>query len=80
MKYEDFHTYLQGGTIQSYTIKSSSGLTISNDAINNERIDYRITAVSASELQLVTIVITTTAGRIETRVINFNVRTAENIT
>jgi len=77
--YEDFHTYLEGDSIQSYTIESTSGLTVSNDVISGERINYRITAISLSEssTQRVTIIITTNTGRIETRVINFNVRSPD---
>lgn len=75
--YEDFHTYLSGETIASYTIDSTTGLTVSNDAINGERIDYRVTVVNSTgehgNLQAVTIVMTTNTGRITTRDIEYRV-------
>jgi len=77
--YEDFHTFLNGESIQSYTTDLSNGLAISNDVISGERINYRIEAVNASESnsQRLTITITTDTGRVETRVINFDIREAK---
>jgi len=74
---EHFDSYLLTDDIQSFTIEADTGLIVVSSAINNADIDYRIRAdgsndgESSNSLQQVKIVMTTTAGRIETRIINF---------
>jgi len=74
---ESFVAYLDSGeTISSYTIEAEDGLTISADANATPLITYTIQADGLSDggnvglLQL-KIVVTTSASRIETRIINF---------
>jgi hypothetical protein len=75
---ESFSAYLDAGeTIASYTIIADIGLTISNDSNTDELVIYTITATGRSDgsqigLLQVKIVVTTSAGRIETRIINFS--------
>ena len=74
---EHFDAYLnEGETIASYTIDSDNGLTISNDTLSSPDVSYRVTATGNNENQSdsllqVEIVATTSDGRIETRIINF---------
>lgn len=75
---EPFAAYLiTSEDIASYTIEADDGLTIVSDSLTSPVIDYRIEATgvaapdSSSGLQQVKIVMTTTAGRIATRIINF---------
>jgi hypothetical protein len=83
---ESFSDYLKSGEIiSSYTIEADTGLTISGDTISTstKEIDYTVTATgtsddTASEAFLrVKIVVTTSASRIVTRVINFKLLTVE---
>jgi hypothetical protein len=74
---ESFASYLlDGETISSYTIDSDTGLTITADANADPDITYTIRADGSSPtggdafLQ-VKIVVTTSGGRKETRIINF---------
>ena len=67
---EPFIAYLEGETISSYTISTSSGLSISNDTNLSDTLTYRVTAtqgVSVQTKQTITIVITTSTGRVHTR-------------
>lgn len=74
---ESFAAYLlDGETISSYTIDSDTGLTITADANADPDITYTIRADGSSSsggdpLLEVKIVITTSGGRKETRIINF---------
>lgn len=74
---ESFAAYLDSGeTIASYTITAETGLTISTSANATPLITYTIQADGLSSegnvgLLKVKIVATTSAGRIETRIINF---------
>ena len=74
---ESFAAYLDSGeTISSYTITAETGLTISTSANATPLITYTIQADGLSSegdvgLLRVKIVVTTSAGRIETRIINF---------
>ena len=74
---EHFDSYLLEDDIQSFTITSDTGLNIISSSINEADIDYRVEALGSSDgesadgLQQIKIVMTTTAGRIETRIINF---------
>lgn len=75
---ESFVAYLDyGETISSYTITADTGLTISASVNATPFITYTITAdglssVSNVGLLQVKIVVTTSAGRIQTRIINFS--------
>lgn len=75
---EHFDAYLDSGeTIASYTITADPGLGIQSDSNNTPDINYRIkaTAPSADNAtfgQLLTIVVTTSTGRVETRQTIFN--------
>jgi len=75
---ESFVAYLDTGeTISSYTIEADTGLTISTDSNATPFIAYTITATGKSDgsgigLLQVKIVVTTSASRIETRIINFS--------
>ena len=67
---EPFVAYLEGETIASYTISASSGLSISNDTNLGDTLTYRVTAASGTgvqTLQAITVVITTSTGRVYTR-------------
>lgn len=67
---EPFIAYLEGETIASYTISTSAGLTISNDTNLGDTLTYRVTAASGSSVQTkqtITVVITTSTGRITTK-------------
>lgn len=59
--------------IARYTIEASDNLTIVSHSLASPVINYRIEATGASGLQQVKIVMTTTAGRIDTRVFFFSI-------
>lgn len=75
---ESFVAYLDAAeTIASFTIEADDGLTITASANASPLITYTLKAVGLSSggliaLVQVKIVITTSAGRIETRIINFS--------
>lgn len=67
---EPFSAYRLNEFIASYTIDSSSGLTISNDVNGIDKITYRVTATGGGNSdsdQTVVITVTTSTGRITTR-------------
>lgn len=71
---EHFDSYLvTPETIASYTISADSGLTILSDSNVTPDINYRIRAdgTDTTEFYQVKIIVTTSTGRIETRIINF---------
>lgn len=70
---EHFESYLNGAeVISSYTIEADDGLTIVSDSLTSPDINYRIKADGGITAFLqVKIVATTDTGRIETRIINF---------
>lgn len=73
---ESFEGYLAGETIASFTITESDGLTIQSSSNNDNIVSYRVKAEdvsSSGSAQSVTIVVTTSTGRITTRVIEFEV-------
>lgn len=71
---ESFESWLADGeALSSFATTVSSRLTLNSSAINGDSIDLNVTANSASELETITIVVTSDAGRIITRVINFNI-------
>lgn len=76
---EHFDSYLNTGeTVSSFTISADTGLTIVSSSLTTPDVNYRIKAIGTSTpandpwLKL-TIVATTSTGRIETRVKNFQV-------
>lgn len=74
---ESFHAYLIGETIASFTIKATNGLTLQSSSSNDETVSYRILAVDSATsgtFQQVTIIVTTSAGRIESRLIDFEIK------
>ena len=83
---ESFVAYLDTGeTISSYAITADTGLTISTDANATPFITYTIQANGLSGgdpvgLLQVKIVVTTSAGRLETRIINFQLLESDVIT
>lgn len=71
---EHFDSYLNDSeTISSYSIVADTGLTILSDAQVDADINYQVRADSAnnSSVKQITIIITTSAGRIQTRVTLF---------
>jgi hypothetical protein len=80
---EHFDAYLRDGeTVSSYTIEADTGLTIVSSSLTSPDIDYQIQAdgtssETSSEFLQVKIVATTSLGRQETRIINFDLKQAE---
>jgi hypothetical protein len=80
---EDFSAWLKDGeTISSYTITANTGLTIVSDSNTDTAVSYQVQAdgtdgESSDELLKVKIVVTSSAGRKETRIINFKLNSAE---
>jgi hypothetical protein len=74
---ESYVEYLRSGeTIQSYVITADPGLTLLSDSDNGTVITYEVQAINqqtSGQWQQVKIVVTTTDGRVQTRLINFNV-------
>jgi len=69
---ENFGAYLNAGEIvSSYTIEADSGLTINSDSNTDTTVVYQITAPDNAGFYKVKIVVTTSDGRKETRIINF---------
>lgn len=83
---EHFDSYLNSGEdIDSYTIDSDPALMLVSDSNDTPDISYRIqadepTSATSSDGQFVTITITTTSGRVNTRQIFFElVQRANNV-
>lgn len=75
---ESFSSWLvDGESILSYVISSTSKITLSADSISGDDIIYTIEAVAPSQLETVQIVVTSDAGRVITRVVNFVVSNPE---
>ena len=74
---ESWATYLENGEdVASFTISADAGLTIVSSSLSTPSVNYRINAVGVNPerpilLPQVTIVVTTTDGRIDTRIIQF---------
>jgi len=69
--FDDFVIDLE--TIASYTIEATTGLTIVSDSLTTPDVSYQISATGTTEgLEQVKIVATTSTGRVETRLINFD--------
>ncbi|MBL4800224.1 MAG: hypothetical protein JKY50_22740 [Oleispira sp.] len=84
---EDYTSYLIGDeTIVSTLFKVDVGLNLITDAIVDQRVLYTIQALSPTASgvwQVVRIILTTSTGRVTTRLINFDVRipgTLEGVT
>jgi hypothetical protein len=81
--YEDFSAYLKDGeAISSFTITADAGLTLQASANEDPRITYRVEAVSNAtqgNYQQVKIVITTDDGRVNTRLIDFDVQSSDTV-
>jgi len=76
-----FHGYLKGELIQSFTIASSTGIEIISSSISStvEVINYRVKGLRPREShQHVIITIETDSGRIEQRIINFEIKTGDD--
>jgi hypothetical protein len=82
---EHFDAYLrEGETVSSYTIEADSGLTIVSSSLTSPDVDYQIKAVGVndttqSQFNQVKIVATTSLGRQETRIINFEIQQPPDI-
>ena len=82
---EHFDAYLNASEdISSYTIEADTGLTITADANDTPDITYTVRADGGSDgnsegLLQVKIVVTTSDGRIETRIINFELQKSDVI-
>lgn len=81
---ESFQDYLQlNQTITSYTITPDPRLRLISDSEGDGIISYRVQGLSAGstqpEFQQIKIEITTSSGRVETRLVNFQVNTAQTI-
>lgn len=73
---ESFDAWLAGNTIDTYTIEADPLLTIDSSAISGNLIDYTITASTAKSggpWQYVKITVTDSAGRVDIRIVNFEV-------
>lgn len=76
---EHFESYLnEGETIASYDIVADPALTLVSDSNDDSNVNYRIqagqpTGDNQTLSQLVTIIVTTTDGRVETRQILFEI-------
>ena len=80
---EHFDSILAAGEdIASYTIEATSGLSIESDSLETPDVLYRIKGLDGSEdyaeYQQVKIVITTTDGRVLTRVVDFNLEVVDD--
>lgn len=82
--FEDFNSYLSDSEyIYTFTIESNNGLTVNSSSKNSDEtgIDYQIKADGLSDetssVLRVKISVTTTDSRIETRIIDFKLITAE---
>lgn len=69
----DFSRYLlEGATIDSYTIESTSGIEIITDVQDVDVINLEVKGIQAG-YQTATITVTTSTGRVNPELINFNV-------
>ncbi len=80
---ESWQAYLNlNEVIDSYTIEADDGLTLISDSLSSPFIQYRIQADSqqtSGEWQQVKITITTDTGRVNTRLVNFEVQPSNTI-
>jgi hypothetical protein len=80
---DDYTEYLrEAETISSFVIAADTGLLINSSSLTSPIIDYRVTGVStqtSGNWQQVKIEVTTSLGRVNTRLINFNVVKAQTV-
>lgn len=80
---EDFTAYLnQNEVIDSFTIEADPGLSLLSSSQNGNIIEYRVRAENqerSGEWQQVKIVVTTDTGRVNTRLINFDVEQSNTV-
>lgn len=80
---EDYTSFLRDGeTVSAYTIEADEGLSIQSDSLSSPVISYRVKGISAQtsgNWQQVKIQITTSLGRVNTRLINFDVQKADTV-
>lgn len=71
---ESFHAYLEGETITSFDITSTTGLSIESSSNTDETVSYRVEALSTTDIiQAATIKIATNTGRVTSRTIEFGI-------
>lgn len=80
---ESFEAYLDSAeTIDSFVITADSGLTVVSSSNDDPIISYRIQAGSTATngaWQQVKIIITTSSGRVDTRLVNFEIKTNKTV-
>jgi len=81
---ESFIEYLNAGeTISSYVLTADTGLTIVSESLASPNINYQVSAVGNNEedteILQVKIVITTSTGRVKTRINTFELLSADVI-
>lgn len=80
---EDYTEYLNDGeSISSYVMTVDPGLLLVSDSITSPVISYRVQGLSqqtSGNWQQAKIVITTSTGRVNTRLINFNVIRSQTV-
>jgi len=81
---EHFDSYLDAGeTISAYVLTADTGLTIVSESLTTPDVDYQVSAVGNSDLSgdvlQVKIVATTSDARVVTRIINFELTSADVI-
>ena len=80
---EHFDSYLiDGEDLSAYTIEANTGITITADVLDTPNINYTVQADGTSDgfgisLLNIKIVVTTTNGRVETRIINFKILSSD---
>jgi hypothetical protein len=71
----DFSAYLGEDVIDSFEIEATDGLTVNSSSNDSPVINYRITVAEGAQVwQQVKITITTDTGRIDYRLVNFEVQ------
>lgn len=74
--FEDYAAWLDGNTIDSFTISVDTRLTLESSSNADPRIDYRITGVEETGdgvWQFVKITVTDSSGRVQIRLISFEI-------
>lgn len=82
--YQEFYTayLINNDTIASFTIQADTGLTLVSSSADDTTVSYRITADDTKDTQSfrqVKIVITTADGRINTRLVDFNIQDSNTV-
>lgn len=79
---ENFSQWLGTNTIASFTITVDSRLTLDSSSNNDPLIDYRITATTNDSFgpwQFVQITVTDSIGRVEIRMVSFDIRSLPTV-